>query len=144
MLVCWQYPTVASSQSGQHSAEMVMRTTLVCLTEGFTAFCIQTISAMGKCPSKLERQWDPGTVLLLSGSSGGALALTWPPLILRGGRFCSQCLKLQELGVQFPCSDTDFLYDLVPVTWPLSVSVSYRTIKASLTLRTRSLLFVRG
>lgn len=99
----------------------------------------------GQVPvTKLERQWAPGTVLLLPGSSGGALSLTWPRLILRDGRFCSQCVKLQELGVQLPCSDTDFLYNLGPVTWSLSVSVSYGTINASLTLRTCSLLSVRG
>lgn len=147
MLICWWYLTVAILQSGQHPAETTVRMTLVCLICGFIPFYIQATSAMGKWPLKPEMQWDSGTVLPLPGSSGGALPLTWPPLLLKGGRFCSQYVKLQELGAPsswLPCFDTDFLHDLGPITWFLPVSVSYGNIKTSLTSRMWSLLSMRG
>lgn len=74
----------------------------------------------------------------------GSVSHLTPPLILRGWWFCSQWVKPQELSVQLPCSDTDFLHGLGQVTWSLSVSVSYGNIKVSFTLRMCSLLSVRG
>lgn len=142
MLFCWQYLTVAISQSKQHPEAMV-RIPLVGLIRGVTPVCIQTISATGTHPlnwrcSDLSWDWAASPREPRRGSN-----LSSDPVILSGVRLYSQCETARN------CFSVDMLWHVFPtwswpVIWALSVSVCHDNIKTSLTLRLYSLLSGRG
>lgn len=90
MLFCWQYLTVAISQSKKRLEAMV-RITLVGLVHGVIPLFIQTISATGKCLFELKMQWYILGFVLSPSETRRGPNLSSDPLILSGWRLYSQC-----------------------------------------------------